>query len=113
MKIYLHILILGFLCMACTEETVEPKAAEILRKSRTHLQEGRYDAARDSVLSMRKQYPTALESRAQGILLLDSIEMFAAQDSMDGATGEDWKRLSIKAQFFERKLQEDKKKLGK
>ena len=32
---------------------------------------------------------------------------------MGSATGEDWKRLSIKAQFFERKLQEDMKKLAK
>jgi hypothetical protein len=39
--------------------------------------------------------------------------MLAAQDSLDDATGEEWKRLSIKALFFERKLQEDKKKLGK
>jgi hypothetical protein len=32
---------------------------------------------------------------------------------MGSATGEEWKRLSIKAQFFERKLQEDMKKLTK
>lgn len=85
----------------------------MLEKSRQHLQDCRYDAARDSILSMRRQYPTALQSRAQGILLLDSIEMLAAKDSMGSATGEEWKRLSVKAQFFERKLQEDKKKLVK
>lgn len=85
----------------------------MLEKSRQHLQDGRYNAARDSILSMRRQYPTALQSRAQGILLLDSIEMLAAKDSMGSATGEEWKRLSVKAQFFERKLQEDKKKLVK
>ena len=45
--------------------------------------------------------------------MLDSIEMLAAQDSMGSATGEEWKRLSIKAQFYERKLQEDKAKLAK
>ena len=85
----------------------------MLEKSRQHLQDDRYDAARDSILSMRRQYPTALQSRAQGILLLDSIEMLAAKDSMGSATDEEWKRLSVKAQFFERKLQEDKKKLVK
>jgi hypothetical protein len=62
---------------------------------------------------MRRRYPTALQARAQGILLLDSIEMLAARDSMGSATGEEWKRLSVKAQFFERKLQEDIKKLQK
>ena len=85
----------------------------MLEKSRQHLQDGRYNAARDSILSMRRQYPTALQSRAQGILLLDSIEMLAAKDSMGSATGEEWKRLSVKAHCFERKLQEDKKKLVK
>ena len=113
MKKYIPFLIMVLLCVACAEETVEPKAAAMLEKSRMHLHDGRYDAARDSIMSMRKKYPTALDSRAQGILLLDSIEMLAARDSMDGATGEEWKRLSIKAQFFERKLQEDMKKLAK
>lgn len=113
MKAYIPLLFLLFFYMACTEEAVEPKAAAMLNKSRMHLKDGRYDAARDSIISMREKYPTALESRAQGILLLDSIEMLAAQDSLDDATGEEWKRLSIKALFFERKLQEDKKKLGK
>lgn len=85
----------------------------MLRKSRCLLVDERYDAARDSILSMRRRYPTALQARAQGILLLDSIEMLAARDSMGSATGEEWKRLSVKAQFFERKLQEDIKKLQK
>ncbi len=85
----------------------------MLQKSRQHLADERYDAARDSILSMRRLYPTAVQARAQGILLLDSIEMLAARDSMGSATGEEWKRLSVKAQFFERKLQEDRKKQQK
>lgn len=106
--------LLALLCAACTSSpTPETSASRMLEKSRQHLLDGRYDAARDSILSMRTQYPTALQSRAQGILLLDSIEMLAAQDSMGSATGEEWKRLSIKAQFYERKLQEDKAKLAK
>ena len=111
-----HILpIITIICASCaySPTTPETAASAMLKKSRQHLQDGRYDAARDSILSMREKYPTALESRAQGILLLDSIEMLAARDSMGSATGEEWKRLSIKAQFFERKLQEDMKKLAK
>ena len=63
--------------------------------------------------------PTTPEAGASAMLeksrqhLQDSIEMLAAKDSMGSATGEEWKRLSVKAQFFERKLQEDKKKLVK
>ena len=111
-----HILpVIAIICASCASSPTTPEtaASAMLKKSRLHLQDGRYDAARDSILSMREKYPTALESRAQGILLLDSIEMLAARDSMESATGEEWKRLSIKAQFFERKLQEDMKKLAK
>ena len=111
-----HILpVIAIICASCASSPTTPEtaASAMLKKSRQHLQDGRYDAARDSIFSMRRQYPTALQSRAQGILLLDSIEMLAAQDSMGSATGEEWKRLSVKAQFFERKLQEDKKKLAK
>lgn len=111
-----HILpLIAIICASCASSPINPEteASAMLKKSRLHLQDGRYDAARDSILSMREKYPTALKSRAQGILLLDSIEMLAARDSMGSATGEEWKRLSIKAQFFERKLQEDMKKLAK
>lgn len=111
-----HILpLIAIICASCASSPITPEteASAMLKKSRLHLQDGRYDAARDSILSMREKYPTALKSRAQAILLLDSIEMLAARDSMGSATGEEWKRLSIKAQFFERKLQEDMKKLAK
>lgn len=101
------------LCASCTKEPPEVQASAMLQKSRQHLLDRRYDAARDSIFSMRRQFPTALQSRAEGILLLDSIEMIAAQDSMGSATGEEWKRLSVKVQFFERKLQEDIRKLAK
>jgi hypothetical protein len=36
--------------------------------------------------------------------------MFAAADSMKNVQGEEWERLHVKQQFFERKLLEDKKK---
>lgn len=107
-------LIFALLCASCaTSPTPEEQALTMLQKSRQHLADERYDAARDSILSMRRLYPTAVQARAQGILLLDSIEMLAARDSMGSATGEEWKRLSVKAQFFERKLQEDRKKQQK
>lgn len=112
--IYIPIYIfVTLLLSACSSPSPDKQASAILAKARQHFTEGRYDAARDSILSMRSQYPTAIQTRAQGILLLDSIEMLAAKDSMAYASGEEWKRLSIKTQFFERKLQEDKIKLQK
>ncbi len=102
---------LAFLA-SCDSTTPEDEANVLLLKARQHLAEDRHDAARDSILSLRKQYPTAVQTRARALLLLDSVEMAAAKDSMGSATGEEWKRLSVKKQFYERKLQEDKKKLG-
>jgi hypothetical protein len=32
---------------------------------------------------------------------------------MKNAQGEEWKRLSVKAEFFQRKIEVDKKKLAK
>ena len=98
--------------VSCDKKSPDAEADVLLQKSRQHFIEGQYDAARDSILSLRTHYPTAIQTRAKALLLLDSVEMAAARDSMDNATGEEWKRLSVKTQFYERKLQEDKKKLG-
>ena len=107
------LLVLIFSISSCNQQSPEEAASTILARSREHLYAGRYDAARDSVLSMRKQYPTAIQSRAEGILLLDSIEMMEAKDSLSCVTGDEWKRLSTKVKFFERKLIEDRKKLSR
>lgn len=82
----------------------------MLGQSRVLLAQGNYNTARDTLLSMRKQYPSAIEARAQGILLLDSIELLAARDSLTVAVGDEWKRLDVKLRFFERKLMEDMKR---
>lgn len=108
-----HITIFTFLGMAlasCSEPTIEEQAARMVYEARYALGHHHYDEARDTILSMRRRFPTAIEARKQGILLLDSIEMHAAQDSLQYADGEEWERLNIKQQFFERKLEEDKKK---
>lgn len=86
------------------------KAAVLLATARQELANANYNEARDCILRIREEYPTAKESRSAGLLLLDSIEMIAARDSAQSATGEEWNRLSTKAKFFERKLEEDKKK---
>ena len=82
----------------------------MLDDARFALKYGHYAEARNLILSMRQKYPTAIPVRKQAILLLDSIEMTAAADSMKNAQGEEWERLHVKQQFFERKLLEDKKK---
>ena len=108
-----HIAILSLvaaLLVACSQVTPEERAAAMLRDARYALHHHLYNEARDTIFSLRRNCPTALEARRQAILLLDSIEMNAAADSLRLVSGEEWERLNIKRQFFERKLQEDLKK---
>ena len=99
------------LLSACDKQSDIDKAAfRMLGDARFALRYQQYSEARDSILSMRQKYPTAIEARRQGILLLDSIELMAARDSLQHVEGPEWERLHVKAQFYERKLQEDQKK---
>jgi len=103
-------IIVAALFVACSEEKPEGRAAEMLREARYAFHHHLYSEARDTIFSLRRNCPTAIEARRQAILLLDSIEMNAAADSMSLVTGDEWKRLNVKKQFYERKLQEDLKK---
>lgn len=109
-KNMLIILSLLLMLCACGGDSADKKASQMLTEARLALKYGHYSAAKDSILSMRSKYPTAIKARRQAILLLDSIEMAAAADSLKNAEGEEWERLHVKQQFFERKLLEDKKK---
>lgn len=111
-KKYIMLLLATTMMWACGSKEDDPqlKAAQMLEQSRELLTQGKYDAARDTLLSMRVQCPTAVEARSQGILLLDSIELLAAIDSLREAEGEQWKQLEVKREFFERKLDIDKRK---
>ena len=107
---HIFILLAVVLLAACTKQTPDERAAAMLREARYALHHHLYAEARDTILSLRRNCPTAIEARKQAILLLDSIEMNAAADSLKLVTGEEWKRLNVKKQFYERKLQEDMKK---
>ena len=52
----------------------EREAQQMLQQARSALRHRLYSEARDSILSLRKKHPTAINARKQGILLLDSIE---------------------------------------
>lgn len=103
-------LLAAAMLLACTEQKPEERAAGMLRDARYALHHHLYNEARDTIYSLRRNCPTAIEARRQAILLLDSIEMNAAADSLRIATGPEWERLNVKKQFYERKLQEDLKK---
>ena len=118
----LLILLLLVGCKDARQEARDTQAAQgsvLLSEARTLCQAGRYDAARDTIQSLRRTCPLAIEARKQAILLMDSVEMLSAQDSlatlperMDTALAgyaAEYERLSLKAQFFQRKLEHDKK----
>ena len=118
----LLILLLLVGCKDARQEARDTQAAQgsvLLSEARSLCQTGRYDAARDTIQSLRRTCPLAIEARKQAILLMDSVEMLAAQDSlatlperMDTALAgyaAEYERLSLKAQFFQRKLEHDKK----
>lgn len=88
----------------------EHEAQQMLQQARSALRHRLYSEARGSILSLRKKHPTAINARKQGILLLDSIELQAAADSLTKAEGNEWERLDVKRKFYERKLQEDQKR---
>ena len=88
----------------------EREAQQMLQQARSALRHRLYSEARDSILSLRKKHPTAINARKQGIILLDSIELQAAADSLTKAEGNEWERLDVKRKFYERKLQEDQKR---
>lgn len=103
----------------CFRERSE--AYDYLDKARNAMALRRYDVARDTIFSMRRRFPDAIDARRQGILVLDSIELQAATDSLNAlrrvpqglsaeeerAHNEEFKRLDMKVKFFQRKLSED------
>ena len=88
----------------------EREAQQMLQQARSALRHRLYSEARDSILPPRKKHPTAINARKQGILLLGSLELQAAADSLTKAEGNEWERLDVKRKFYERKLQEDQKR---
>lgn len=74
------------------------------------IQSGQYAAARDTIMAMRRAFPTSFKTREQAILVLDSIEFLAAEDSLKTAEGDRAKELKMRSEFFRRKLEEDLKK---
>ncbi|MBU3853055.1 MAG: hypothetical protein H9789_04445 [Candidatus Paraprevotella stercoravium] len=89
MKKILPLACICLLAGACTSEKKDPnlEASPMLEAARELMSEKNYEAATDTILSMRKKYPTALEVRRQGILVMDSIELLQAQDSLKVLNG--------------------------
>lgn len=93
-------------------EEAEREGQELLQQARKALAKKNYIEARQTVMRLRKETPLALDARRQAILVLDSVELAAANDSVGFVQEEDMERMSLKQKFYERKLQEDLKSYG-
>lgn len=123
----LMVLMLFGMCIGC-EEKVSPEAAGqiYLQRARASLAAGRTSEAKALIDSLRKRQPKALNAREEGILLLDSVLLTEAQHELDSleqylATVEltpagldtmdfNHDELKQKVRFFEKKLDNDRKK---
>lgn len=84
MKKLIPIFLISFVWITCSEKKtdVETPAGIMLNQARVLMIQKNYDAARDSIELMRQLYPTAFTARSAGIIVMDSIELLAAQDSL-------------------------------
>ena len=84
MRKALYTLLLPVIACSCTgqEDKEEEYAGRMIDAARTLMTEGNYVAAKDSILAMRETFPTAFKARATGIIVMDSIELLGAQDTL-------------------------------
>ena len=81
MKKILIFIAAGLLMAGCGNS--EKKQAEaLLQEARTQFLEGQIDAARATLDSLRKTFPTVIEARKGALRLHQEIELKAAQDEM-------------------------------
>lgn len=69
---------------SCGRKEPDPEigAQHILSSARILMAQKNYLAAKDSILEMRKKFPKAFNARTEGIIVMDSIELLQAQDSL-------------------------------
>lgn len=108
---------------------MEERGQECLAQAREHLSRKDFKKVRTLVDSMRRTYPLALNAREEGILLMDSLNLAEAQDSLtetDSVLANEtiaeevrqhyqakFDELCQKVKFFKRKLHHDKQNMKK
>lgn len=108
-SLFLAILLLAAgALVSCERNNQEAEATLKLTDARVLLAAGEYEAARSAIMEIRREYPRALKVRRQAILVLDSIEMLAATDSIAIAQCiEDAEEYALRAEFYKKKIQHD------
>lgn len=98
-------------------QRMEAQAQTMLSNARRELAAGRPDAARSIIQKMRKDCYLAIDGRTQGILLMDSVDLYQSRQNLartdsllnaGQATSGQFDEACRKVQFYERKIQYDK-----
>lgn len=128
----LGLLLLGLLGSSCADnktaydkerEAAEANGKACLTTARAALDDNDFQTAREAVEKMRKEYRLAINARAEGILLMDSINLLEAEHELkivdkalrdENAKNKDslqivFDDLFQKSKFYKRKLEHDKK----
>jgi len=74
-----------FVLLSACKETLENQEAQanaMLMQARMLMASKDFNAARDTIYSLRKRHPKALEARRAAIVTLDSIELMCTRDSL-------------------------------
>lgn len=101
---------------------METEAQRRLDVARQQVADSAYTEAKQTVENMRKDCYLAIDARKEGVLLMDSIDLnlsrqeLAHVDSLMCAgnktvTQDDFDEACRKVQFYERKIQYDKKRM--
>lgn len=81
MKRILLFIITSLTLIAC-ENNSQKKAERLLQEAQTHLDQGRLDAARTAVDSLRKTYPNIVAARKGALRIHQEIELKIAQEEL-------------------------------
>lgn len=84
MKNIVTCITVAILATSCLSDKNDPEEAArpTLNAARAELIRKNYQAARDSIKHLRKAYPTAFQTRTAALLLMDSVELAEARDSL-------------------------------
>lgn len=99
---------------------MEEEGVKCLNEARDFLHKKEFQKAEEMIVNMRNDFPMAITARKNGILLMDSIKMLAAEHEMF-TIGEEmkkhpqfadslqviWEEAQRRNKFYKRKLEHD------
>ena len=70
------------LLTSCNADKTNERASELLNQATSQFEQKQYDEALQSIDSLRRTYPTAVEARKQALTLQQNIELTRTQEEL-------------------------------